>query len=335
VIAIDTVGVLFFNLDGRITDANEAFTRMIGYSHDELLDSISWELITPPEFAAATHRATEELSVRGETAPYEKQFVRKDGSRLWSLCAPRRLSGSGSGSRCVEFILDITERKRFEAEGAHLRSREAAMRAETAERERISRELHDRVAHSIGVVYQSLQLHKALAENDPERAEQKLVIAEETARNALDQTRNLSMELRRSVSEETENGVATALRTLIETNALDGVDAQFSLSGDESLLPRDVGAQVYLVMREAIRNALKHSGCDKLRANLEVHPGELIGTVTDDGDGFDPDAVSYAGRGIGLGSMRERAEMVGGELNLTSKPGDGTTMEIRVPLNDR
>jgi len=114
----------------------------------------------------------------------------------------------------------------------------------------------------------------------------------------------------------------------------DGVDAGFSFSGAESLVTPDVGAEVYLVMQEAIRTSLKHSGCERLDASLEIHPDELVGIVTDDGDGFDSDAVSgdSYGAGIGLRSMRERAEMVGGELNLTSQPGDGTTMEIRVPL---
>ena len=147
----------------------------------------------------------------------------------------------------------------------------------------------------MGVVYQSLQVYKALSENAPERAREKLAVAEDTARIALDQTRNLAIELRRSVSEETENGVATALRTLIETSVPDGVDAELSFFGDESLLPHDVGAQVYLIMREAIRNALRHSGCEELQASLEVHPGDLVGTVSDDGEGFDPDAIPDAG----------------------------------------
>ena len=118
------------------------------------------------------------------------------------------------------------------------------MRAETAERERISRELHDRVAHSMGIAYQNRQLHRVLAESDPERAGEKLALAEETTRRALNQTRNLAIELRRSVVEETENGIATALSTLIETTVPDDVDAKFSYSGDESLVPRDVGVQV-------------------------------------------------------------------------------------------
>ena len=178
------------------------------------------------------HAAAEELATDGDTTPYEKQILRKDGSHLGSLCATKRLSGSGHESECVEFILDVTERKRWEAEKARLESRDAA---ETAERGRISRELHDRVAHSMGVAHQSLQLHMALAESAAERAREKLAVAEET-----------------------KNGVATALRTLLETSAPDGVDAEFSFSGDESLVNHDLRAQVYLVTREAMRNSLKH-----------------------------------------------------------------------------
>jgi signal transduction histidine kinase len=120
----------------------------------------------------------------------------------------------------------------------------------------------------------------------------------------------------------------------------DGVDADFSFSGDEALVTHAVGVQIYLIMREAIANALKHSGCEELEASLEIHPGRLVGTVRDDGDGFDADAAASDASGddhrtgIGLRSMRERAEMVGGELDLTLHPGDGTTMEIRVPLKD-
>jgi two-component system CheB/CheR fusion protein len=112
--AIETVGVSFFTLDGEVLAANRGLEQMSGFTEDELraLPALS---LTPPEFMDATHKAAYELAQAGHTAPYEKQLLRKDGTRFWALCAPSRLSGSGRQSRCVEFILDITQRTEVEA----------------------------------------------------------------------------------------------------------------------------------------------------------------------------------------------------------------------------
>ena len=114
VISVQNVGVLFFKLDGQMHDANGALERMSGYTADELRRITDWAQLTPPEFMDVTRRAAAELAERGDTAPYEKQWTRKDGSRFWGLFSPTRLSGSGSESECVEFTIDISEIKRAE-----------------------------------------------------------------------------------------------------------------------------------------------------------------------------------------------------------------------------
>ena len=114
-LSIQTVGVLFFALDGRITDANPWFERMSGYRRDELRTAVQWRDLTAPEFLEVTARATQELATCGDTAPYEKQMLRKDGSRWWALLAPRRIGEAGDTAECVEFIIDVTDRKRAEA----------------------------------------------------------------------------------------------------------------------------------------------------------------------------------------------------------------------------
>jgi PAS domain S-box-containing protein len=108
------------------------------------------------------------------------RVIHHDGTQHWLAVTAQVHFEGESPMRMVGSAMDITGRRRAEEERERLRVREATMRAEAAERERISRELHDRVAHSMGVVYQSLQLHRALAERDPERARQKLEVAEET-----------------------------------------------------------------------------------------------------------------------------------------------------------
>jgi PAS domain S-box-containing protein len=123
---IGTVGVLFFSLDGSIHDANAAFERMSGYSVEELRRIEDWAVLTEPGFLEPTARTAGELATAGVTAPYEKRMVRKDGTRWWGLFAPTRMSGTGRDSRCVEFIIDITQAK--EAEEA-LRASEERLRA--------------------------------------------------------------------------------------------------------------------------------------------------------------------------------------------------------------
>lgn len=115
-ISIETVGVLFFNLDGSMVDANGAFERMSGYSRKDLRAAAHWDRLVPLEFLGVTTRAVTDLATAGRTQPYERQLIRKDGTRWWGLFAPTRLSGAGMDSKCAEFALDITERKHAETE---------------------------------------------------------------------------------------------------------------------------------------------------------------------------------------------------------------------------
>jgi PAS domain S-box-containing protein len=107
-IQIETVGVIFFNTDGRITEANDAFLRMSGYSRRDLeVGLVRWDRMTPPEWMPRSLQAIEEFEMRGRTIPYEKEYIRKDGSRWWALFAATRIARDEG----VEFIIDITESK--------------------------------------------------------------------------------------------------------------------------------------------------------------------------------------------------------------------------------
>jgi PAS domain S-box-containing protein len=110
-LGIETVGVIFFDLEGRITEANDAFLAMGGYDRgDVAAGRLRWDALTPPEWMPASRRALEELEATGRTTPYEKEYFRKDGSRWWGLFAATRLGED----EAVEFVLDVTERRRAE-----------------------------------------------------------------------------------------------------------------------------------------------------------------------------------------------------------------------------
>src|SRR4051812_383017 len=111
---ISTVGILLFSLDGQIIHANAAFERMSGYSNDDLRNLSDWSALAPPEFAEVIAQSSAALADRGDTAPYETQLNRKDGSRWWGLFAPTRVAGSGRESQCVAFVIDITAARQAE-----------------------------------------------------------------------------------------------------------------------------------------------------------------------------------------------------------------------------
>ncbi|MEG4805537.1 MULTISPECIES: PAS domain S-box protein [unclassified Microcoleus] len=112
-IAIETVGVIFFKTDGTITDTNDAFLRMSGYSREDTEQGlVRWDEMTPLEWMPHSLIAVEEFEATGRTTPYEKEYIRKDGSRWWALFAATQFNEAEG----VEFIIDITDRKQAEVE---------------------------------------------------------------------------------------------------------------------------------------------------------------------------------------------------------------------------
>jgi diguanylate cyclase (GGDEF)-like protein/PAS domain S-box-containing protein len=118
------IGVIFWHIGGTITDANDAFLQLSGYSREELFSgNIRWTDMTPPEYRAADQHALEELLRTGSCPPFEKEFIRKDGSRVPVLVG--RALFKGSGEQGVSFVLDLTEHKQAEKRIRHMANYDA------------------------------------------------------------------------------------------------------------------------------------------------------------------------------------------------------------------
>ena len=129
------IGIIFWELDGPITGANDSFLEMVGYTRQELLDGlIDWKRMTPPEYLASDAEKVQELVTNGFHAPYEKEYLRKDGGRVPVLVGTAFLEGSEHEG--ISFILDMTERWRLEREREALLAseRRALLAAEAATR---------------------------------------------------------------------------------------------------------------------------------------------------------------------------------------------------------
>lgn len=210
--------------------------------------------------------------------------------------------------------------------GLMLRTIRASHRAELA---RLSRELHDRTAHIIGVAIQNLELHEVHASRDAALAQEKLDRAREAMGQALDSVRYFFGELRSTVR---PGELEQALTGYLAANAESSVLTNVKVTGDTATLTRDVCEEVYLTLREAIRNALVHSGTTRLDVILEISEFQLRARVSDTGRGFSIERATTAGRGIGLSSMRERVQLLGGTLRLSSVLGHGAEVDILIPL---
>lgn len=121
-LTIETVGATYFDMDGRLTDANDAFLKMSGYSRADVeAGTLNWQNLTPATARELTAQAFQELKAKGSTTPYEREYLRKDGSHRWALFAAKRLP-DGTG---FEFVLDITDRKLAEAALREVQDRNA------------------------------------------------------------------------------------------------------------------------------------------------------------------------------------------------------------------
>ena len=198
--------------------------------------------------------------------------------------------------------------------------------AQIGERSLIARELHDRLGHSLSAAYRNLEAHELAQERRRDDVDRRVVIARESLHDAVGYLRTLTADLQLS---QPLGSLDEALANFLSTVETGGVGLHTEINGDESWVPPEVLDEVFLVVREALRNAVAHAGARAIHAVVDITPHELRATVADDGVGFDP---ATARCGSGLRAMAERAAAVGGRLAVGMAGHRGTSIELVVPL---
>lgn len=202
--------------------------------------------------------------------------------------------------------------------------------ATTRERNRLARELHDTLAHTLSAVAVQLEAVNALWSAKPEQAHERLQKSIEVTRSGLAETRRVLQDLRASPLEDL--GLALAVKTVAESTARrHGLALNLYAADRLGSVTPDIEQTVYRIAQEALVNAASHANAQNLTVRLERFDSRLVLTVADDGRGFDL-AAHKAGKRFGIQGMRERAEMVGGVLKLQTTPGQGTTVTLSVEV---
>jgi signal transduction histidine kinase len=214
----------------------------------------------------------------------------------------------GMGLLLALAVADVARGERRQA------ARVASLSAET-ERNRLARDIHDSLGHHLTAI--SIQLEKASAfgPRDPDVASRALADARRSARLALAEVRASVGALRAPVD------LVSALTELT------GADASLEVAGDARGISRAVVTTLYRAAQEALTNARRHAGAGRVSVAVTFGSADTRLVVTDDGRGFDPELSE----GFGLLGLRERAALVGGTVEVSSRPGAGTRLAVTVP----
>ena len=199
------------------------------------------------------------------------------------------------------------------------------VRAQEQERRRLARDLHDEVNQALTAILLRLE---ALAQDLPPSEAEAVAGLKRLVDQAMTELLSLARQLRPSALDD--HGLIPALSAQVKRFARhSGIDATLETDGQWDGLDEDKQATIYRVGQEALSNVIQHAGANRVQVRLAAQNGGAALVVEDDGAGFDPSGDDHDG--LGLGGMTERARLVGGELDVMSSPGSGTTVRLVIP----
>ena len=217
---------------------------------------------------------------------------------------------------------------------AELVRAQSAAQATMAERLRIARELHDMVAHSIGVIAIQAGSGRSVFDARPGEARDALAAIEATSRETLSGLRRMVTGLRRAEPGpgpgQAPLGPAPGLADIdrLAATARDaGVQVEVDWHGSREPLPADIDISAFRIIQEAVTNVVRHAGTSQCQVAIDRRDGQLSIEVTDSGRGG-----SMAGTGYGITGMRERAALLGGDFSAGPRPSGGFRVTARLPL---
>ncbi|ESJ26777.1 protein kinase [Cupriavidus sp. HPC(L)] len=353
----DVIGILFWDLNGNVTYANDAFLAMTGYDRSDVeRGGISWREMTPPEWRTQMSAKLQQLRETGAMAPWEKQYIRKDGTRVPILIGAAMFDEARSG---VAFVLDLSDRKAAEQRALDSERRSRELHVELAHANRLATigQLSDWIAHDVkrplaDIAASGMAALAELAAETPHLdkardALQRIVGGGMHAAEVLDRTRELVRKVAPAAEAVDINEVAATTISLIAPEAVRKGIAIETTFGRSPMRPTADRVQLQQVMLNLLVNAIDAmSGASEAARTLTVltdgdHPDGYLIEVRDTGPGFPSlngrdcfDAFVTTKRGalgMGLSICRSIVEAFGGHIAATSNRPHGAILRVVLP----
>jgi hypothetical protein len=346
------IGVMYSDVEGNVTDANDAVLRMIGYTAEEVrAGRVRWNELTPPEYRAVDEIGLAESLARGACTPYEKEYVAKDGRRVPILIGYALLEGSRADHIC--FLLDLSER-------AQLLASERAARAEAERASRLKDEFVATVSHELRTPLNAILGWTKLLQRPAVGPAQLAKGLDVIERNTLQLTQLVSdlLDTSRIVTgkfsvepEPVDLPAVTeaALEPLRAAAAAKGVALEEEIEPPDGTLHADP-KRLRQVVDNLVSNAIKFTPAGgRVSVRTSSGPESITLRVRDTGEGLTPeflphifsrfrqaDASStrrYGGLGLGLAIVKHIVEQHGGTVHAKSDgPGQGAELTVTLPL---
>ncbi|HJZ89648.1 MAG TPA: PAS domain S-box protein [Gemmataceae bacterium] len=328
-------GMLTVGRDGAIGMANAQVERLFGYGRGELLgrpiDQLVPERLWGPDPA---DRDRFFAAVKSGAMGVGRDLVgrRKDGTEF-----PIELGLSplptARGLLVLASVTDLTERRQAEdkmrtSQQELKRLTGRLLEAQEVERRRVARELHDDVNQGLALLSMEMDLLAGIRPTSSAEIADRVLGLSGRVKELSSSVHDLSHQLHPSKLEHL--GLVTAVRGLCrELEHSHGLHVKFTHQPDPGEVPVETALCLYRIVQEALRNVVKHSGTDHAAVELSGTADGIRLRVSDDGIGFDP---AQGNGGLGLVSMRERLDLVGGQMAINSRPGGGTRIDVHVAL---
>ncbi|HEU0292234.1 MAG TPA: PAS domain S-box protein [Anaerolineales bacterium] len=330
-----TVGIKVLDLNGDILHTNSAFQNMIGYTDAELVGRKFHDFLYPEDVAHGIELFQDVKLKDVSNFRFEHRAVHKDGSVLWVKTIFTVIK-PGMDNMATGFVAgiveNITEQKRLETEMAELSSR--LQTSVEVERLRVAQELHDGPMQS---------LHSAIYRIEELRAKSEAGLADElrevkeTIQSVLQDLRATAKELRPPTisSFGLENAIRSHANDMAEKDP--HLEIRLSLAHDGQILPEKIRLGLFRIFQQCMSNVTRHADATQVRVRFSFDAEEAHLEISDNGKGFEvpPNWIEFVRQGhYGLAGAAERATALGGVLSVESKPGNSTTVHVRIPWWD-
>ena len=327
-------GMIVFDVEGRVISLNPAAERILGI-RTGVAHGKTWQQLAP----RAPLPALPDVTQLNGASPELLEMTFGSGSNALhyeSALSPLR-DFRGLIMGYLLMLRDVTEQRRAQAQMLAQQWAQAVLQ----EREQLAIELHDGLSQSLAFLNVQAQAAQLYLQTDQEEAARvSMARLAEVSREMQGDVRELigsmltvslpidgfCVALHQVVTQfEQRNGVAVAL----------AIDDPAAMLSDPGLLPAPSGVQLIRIVQEALANVRKHAGApDQIGVRLRVDAGQLQLAITDNGVGFDQALPGIGDKHFGLEVMRQRAARIGGQLAVHSAPGEGTRVEVSVPVGE-